>query len=86
MMVNRRVYRDKFYFMFLMRKREELREEDLLKEYPGEWLLIYNDEIIDHSTNAEEILRLAEEKFPDDKFSDDSIKILKVLSGEVRLY
>ncbi len=68
-----------------MRKREEIMEE-ILKEYPGEWLLIFNDEIIDHSNNVEEILRKAEEEFPPDKLSDDSIKILKVLSDEVRLY
>ncbi|HEC89238.1 MAG: hypothetical protein DRN12_01695 [Thermoplasmata archaeon] len=67
-----------------MRKREELMEE-IFKEYPGEWILIFNDEIIDHSDNIEEILRKAEE-FPADKLSDDSIKILKVLSEEVRLY
>lgn len=68
-----------------MRKREEIMEE-ILKEYPGEWLLIFNEEVIDHSNNVEEILKKAEREFPADKLSDDSIKILKVLSDEVRLY
>ena len=59
-------------------------EEDL-KRFSGEWLLLFNDEIIDHSNNVEDILKLAEEKYPADKFPDDNIKISKVLSGSIHL-
>ncbi len=46
----------------------------------GEWVLLFNDKIIDHSANVEDMLRLAEEKFPQEKFPLDSVKISKVLS------
>ena len=55
--------------------------EDLSKKFTGEWLLLFNDEIVDHSVNIEEMLKVAEEKFPADKFPDDEIKISKVLDG-----
>jgi hypothetical protein len=55
-------------------------------KFPGEWLLLVNDEIIDHSNNLGDILRLAEEKYPEDKFPEDSIKISKVLSGDIQLH
>jgi len=57
-----------------------------LKEFAGEWLLLFNDEIIDHSSNVEDILRLAEEKYPEDKFPEDTIKVSKVLSGYTQLH
>jgi hypothetical protein len=56
------------------------------EKFPGEWLLLFNDEIIDHSDNIEDILKLAEEKYPEDRFPDDTIKISKVLSGDIRLH
>ena len=56
------------------------------EEFPGEWLLLFNDEIIDHSSNIEDMLRLAEEKYPEDRFPEDNIKISKVLSGDIRLH
>jgi hypothetical protein len=63
-----------------------MKNEDLTKKFDGEWILLFNDEIIDHSKNVEEILKLAEEKFPEDKFSKDDIKISKVFSENKRLY
>lgn len=63
-----------------------MKQENVSKKFSGEWLLLFNDEIIDHSTNVEDILRLAEEKYPADKFPDDDIKISKVLSGDVHLH
>ncbi len=48
--------------------------------------LLFNDKIIDHSANVEDMLKLAEEKYPADKFPDDVIKISKVLSGNIRLH
>lgn len=46
----------------------------------GEWVLLFNDKIIDHSANVEDMLRLAEEKFSKEKFPLDSVKISKVFS------
>ena len=63
-----------------------MKQEDYTKGHPGEWLLLFNDKIIDHSANVEDILKLAEEKYPTDKFPDDVIKISKVLSGNIRLH
>ena len=61
-----------------------MKQDDTTKKFSGEWLLLFNDEIIDHSSNVEDILKLAEEKFPSDKFPDDEIKISKVLDGSIR--
>jgi len=63
-----------------------MKQEDYIKGYPGEWILLLNDEIIDHSANVEDMLRLAEKKYPSDRFPDDVIKISKVLSGNIRLH
>jgi hypothetical protein len=56
-------------------------QEDALKKFSGEWILLFNDEIIDHSRNIEDILKTAEEKYPCDKFPEDHIKISKVIAG-----
>jgi hypothetical protein len=50
----------------------------------GEWLLLFNDEIVDHSANIEDMLKLAEERFPADKFPNDDIKISKVIDQAIR--
>ncbi len=60
-------------------------QKDHLKEYTGEWILLFNDEIIDHSINLEEVLKTADEKFPSDKFPQENVKISKVLSGNIHL-
>ncbi|MEM0492432.1 MAG: DUF5678 domain-containing protein [Candidatus Thermoplasmatota archaeon] len=52
-----------------------------IEKYAGEWILLFNDEIIDHSKNIEDILKIVEERYPSDKFPDDQIKISKVLAG-----
>ncbi len=59
-------------------------KNDFNKKFPGEWLLLFNDEIIDHSINIEDILKICDEKYPADKFPDDEIKISKVLDGTLR--
>jgi hypothetical protein len=61
-----------------------MRKEDINDKFSGEWLLLFNDEIIDHSVNVEDILKLAEEKFPEDKFPRDQIRISKVFDGILR--
>jgi len=61
-----------------------MKQEDITKKMSGEWLLLFNDEIVDHSSNVEEILKLAEEKFPAEKFPEDNIKISKVIDGSLR--
>jgi hypothetical protein len=61
-----------------------MKQGDATKKLSGEWLLLFNDEVIDHSNNVEDILKIAEKKFPADKFPDDEIKISKVLDGALR--
>ncbi|RLF52181.1 MAG: hypothetical protein DRN24_03700 [Thermoplasmata archaeon] len=61
-----------------------MKQEEISKKFSGEWILLFNDEIVDHSANVEDILKLAEEKFPADKFPDDEIKISKVLDKGIR--
>jgi hypothetical protein len=58
-----------------------MKQDELPKKFSGEWLLLFNDEIVDHSRNIEEILKTCEEKYPANKFPDDEIKISKVLDG-----
>ncbi len=58
----------------------------MLRKYSGEWILLFNDEIVDHSLNLEDVLRVADEKFPAEKFPADTIKISKVLSGSIHLH
>ena len=55
------------------------------KKYSGEWILLFNDEIVDHSRNLDDMLKVADEKYPADKFPEDNIKISKVLSGSLQL-
>ncbi len=57
----------------------------MLKKFSGEWILLYNDEIVDHSVNLEDVLRAADEKFPAEKFPADTIRISKVLTGSIHL-
>jgi hypothetical protein len=59
-------------------------QSDYEKIFSGEWILLFNDKIVDHSDNLEDMLKLAEEKYPDDKFPNDSIRITKVYSGSPR--
>ena len=60
-------------------------QESMMRKYTGEWILLFNDEIVDHSVNLEEVLKIADEKYPAEKFPEDSIKISKVLSGNIHL-
>ncbi len=61
-----------------------MKENDITKKFSGEWLLLFNDEIVDHSANVEDILKIAEEKYPAEKFPNDNIKISKVINGSLR--
>jgi hypothetical protein len=61
-----------------------MKQDDKTKKFSGEWILLFNDEIVDHSVNIEDILKRCEEKYPADKFPDDEIKISKVLEGTPR--
>ena len=63
-----------------------MEQDEILKKYTGEWILLFNDQIVDHSVNLEDVLRAAEEKYPSSKFPDDNIKISKVLSGSIHLH
>lgn len=61
-----------------------MKEDVDSKKFAGEWLLLFNDKIVDHSANIEDILKIAEEKFPADRFPDCDIKISKVFDGNLR--
>ena len=61
-----------------------MEQDNFFKKHSGEWLLLFNDEIVDHSVNLEDILKEADEKYPAEKFPDDNIKISKVLQGTPR--
>ena len=61
--------------------RPMMQQDEILKKYTGEWILLFNDEIVDHSINIEDILKAVDEKYPSEKFPDDHIKISKVISG-----
>jgi len=63
-----------------------MEQDEILKKYAGEWILLFNDEIVDHSLNLEEVLRVADERYPAEKFPEDHIKISKVLSGSIHLH
>jgi hypothetical protein len=62
-----------------------MERDENFKKYSGEWILLFNDEIVDHSVNLEDVLKMADEKYPADKFPEDNIKISKVLSGNINL-
>jgi len=62
-----------------------MKQDDVSKKYSGEWILLFNDEIVDHSVNLEDMLKAADEKYPAEKFPEDNIKISKVLSGSIQL-
>jgi len=62
-----------------------MEQDETFKKYSGEWILLFNDKIVDHSLNLEDMLRVADEKYPAEKFPEDSIKISKVLSGSIHL-
>jgi hypothetical protein len=60
-------------------------QDEMLKKFSGEWILLFNDEVVDHSINLEDVLRVADEKYPAEKFPQDNIRISKVLSGNIHL-
>ena len=60
--------------------------EDEMKKLSGEWILLFNDQIVDHSRNIEDLLKAVDEKYPSEKFPEDNIKISKVLSGSIHLH
>jgi len=62
-----------------------MQQDEALKKYSGEWILLFNDEIVDHSVNLEDMLKAADEKYPSARFPEDNIKISKVLSGSIQL-
>jgi len=61
-----------------------MKQEEISKKFSGEWILLFNDEIVDHSANIQDILKICDEKFPASKFPDDEIRISKVIDGTLR--
>ena len=62
-----------------------MNRDENIKKFSGEWILLFNDTIVNHSVNLEDILKIADEKYPAEKYPNDDIKISKVLSGNFRL-
>jgi hypothetical protein len=62
----------------------EMDKKILAQQYPGEWVLLFNDEIVDHSAKVEDILKTCEEKYPETSFPNDDIKIKKIFHGTPR--
>jgi Family of unknown function (DUF5678) len=67
-----------------MGKCKMMKEEEVLKKFSGEWILLFNDKIVDHSANIEDILETCEKKYPEDKYPNDEIKISKVLDRTLK--
>ncbi len=63
---------------------ETMIQEDDMKKFSGEWILVFNDKIVDHSVNIEDILKIVDEKYPSEKFTEDSIKISRVMEQSPR--
>jgi hypothetical protein len=63
-----------------------MEQDEILRKYSGEWILLYNDRIVDHSVNLEDVLRTADEKYPANKYPEGNIRISKVLSGTIHLH
>jgi hypothetical protein len=52
--------------------------------FSGEWVLLYEDKIIDHSVDIQDMLVLAQEKFPINKYPHGTIRIIKMFQGSPR--
>jgi hypothetical protein len=63
-----------------------MEQDEILKKYSGEWILLFNEQVVDHSINLEDVLRAADEKYPADKYPEGNIRISKVLSGSIHLH
>jgi hypothetical protein len=61
-----------------------MKKEEMPQEFSGEWILLFNDKIVDHSANIEDILKTCEEKFPQERFPNDEIKISKIMDKTIR--
>lgn len=59
--------------------------ENETRKFSGEWLLLFEDQIVDHSSNIEDILKTAEERFPEEEYPEDKIKISKVITEDIHL-
>lgn len=62
-----------------------MNREDIYRKFTGEWIILFNDKIVDHSVNLEDVLKVCDEKYPSDKFPNDDIKISKVIDGNILL-
>lgn len=61
-----------------------MKKEEIFEKFSGEWILMFNDKIVDHSVNIEDILKTCEEKFPQERFPNDEIKISKIMDKTIR--
>jgi len=47
-------------------------------------VLLFEDRIIDHSANIQDMLNLAQDKYPNDKYPHGTVRIKKVFQGTPR--
>lgn len=59
-------------------------QEDEIRKYSGEWILLFDDQIIDHSVNLEDMLKLVDEKYPNEQYSENRVRISRVPTGTPR--
>jgi len=59
-------------------------EEKITDIFSGEWVLLFEDRIIDHSANIQDMLILAQDKYPNDKYPHGTVRIKKVFQGSPR--
>ena len=59
-------------------------DETISDIFSGEWVLLFEDKIVDHSSNIQDMLLLAEEKFPSDKYPHGTVRIAKMFQGSPR--
>jgi len=59
-------------------------DEKITDIFSGEWVLLFEDRIIDHSANIQDMLNLAQDKYPNDKYPHGTVRIKKVFQGTPR--
>jgi len=58
--------------------------QEELKKFSGEWVLLFDDQIVDHSVNIEDMLKVADEKFAQNNLAEERIKISRIPQGTPR--
>jgi len=59
-------------------------QDNKLEKYSGEWVLLFDEEIVDHSVNLEDMLKLVDQKYPTEQFEDNRVRISRIPQGTPR--